>query len=136
MSRLGCVIGAEMQGSVPHHAGHIIGYTPGEAIYDNEGNVTGYESDIPIYCNGHNVSGQINEPRQDVMFIQGLAGAVIGSSGPSNDECDGSDFITIEASSSVFIKGKPLVLVGDRVTLNPGDGIMISANQNKYYVSR
>lgn len=123
MSRLGCVIGAAMRGTVPHHAGHIIGWTGGQ-------------SPQPIYCSGHSVSGEIDSPRQDKLFIQNKAAAVIGSSGPSDDPCDGSSFYTIEASSSVFIQGKPLVLEGHRVTLNPGDGIIISANQNKFYVSR
>lgn len=120
---LACVEGARMSGSVPHHAGHIIGYTGGE-------------NPKPIYCSGHDVNGSVNSPGQSKLFIQGKQAFVQGGSGSSNDPCDGSDFKPSSFSTSMFVQGKPVVRVGDDVSLNPGSGKMVAANQSKFYVRR
>jgi hypothetical protein len=118
-----CVIGTGMSGSVPHHAGHIIGWTGGE-----------YPS--PIYCSGHSVTGNDDTAGQDKMTIEGKLAVVVGGSGPSTDPCDGSRFENTEGCSFMTVQGKPLVLTGHHVSLYPGDGTMISANQVKFVVLR
>ena len=120
---LACVNNASMSGSVPHHAGHIIGYTSGE-------------DPQPIDCSGHSVTGNVNNPGQNKLFIQGKKALVSTGSGSSTDPCDGSDFKPSSYSSSMFIQGKPIVRVGDEVSLNPGSGKMVTANQSKFYVRR
>jgi hypothetical protein len=118
-----CVIGAGMSGSVPHHAEHIIGWTGGK-----------YPS--PIYCNGHSVTGNNDTAGQNKMTIEGKLAIVVGGSGPSTDQCDGSRFSNTEGCPFMFIQGKPLVLTGNKVDLYPGTGKMVSANQSKFIVLR
>jgi len=114
------VIGSKMSGHVPHHAGHIIGYTSGE-------------HPRPIYCNGHNVTGTATRANQSKLFIGGKLALVDGASGPSTDPCDGSDFKIHSSNSNIYIQGKKVILKGNGVTLSPGDGKMITANQSKVY---
>lgn len=112
-----CVVGSKMNGSVPHHAGHIIGY-------DSDGN--------PIYCSGHSVSGSASSAKQSKLYIQGKLALVNGASGGSTDPCDGSKFIVNASGSNIYIQGKQAVLKGNSVSLNPGSGKMTSANQSKF----
>ena len=119
--KLACVLQASMTGSVPHHASHIIGYD-------------GWGS--PIYCNGHSVSGNIDSANQSKMYIEGKLVAILGSSGASTDECDGSRFYTTTGVPFMFVQGRPIVAVGDKVALYPGDGHMVSANQSKFRIWR
>ena len=120
---LACVTGSRMNGSVPHHAKHIIGYTSGE---DPE----------PIYCDGHTVTGTTTNAGQSKLTIQSKAMFVQSGSGPSTDPCDGSDFKPSSYSSSLFVQGLAAVRVGDNVVLNPGNGTMVTANQSKMFIRR
>lgn len=118
--REACVIGASMQGSVPHHSGHIIGWT-----------MSG-----PIYCSGHTVSGASDNAGQSKMFIEGKLAIVVGGSGWSTDPCDGSRFNNTSGCTFMRINGQPIVLRGDPVDLYPGTGYMVAPNQSKFRVWR
>ena len=119
------VKGASMAGSVPHHAGHIIGYHT-----DDDGDKH------PIYCNGHNVSGVIDTVANKVFFVSGKSVACVGDGGASNDACDGSDFVITSGSTSLYLAGRALAVSGSVVSLSPGSGNIASANQNKFNISR
>ena len=119
--RYACIVGAGMIGNVPHHSGHIIGWT-------------GEEYPQPIYCNGHSVSGTADTAGESSMFIQGINVLVEGASGPSNDECDNSRFYCTNGSKFMFINGKPIILTDDSIDLYPGEGKMINANQSKFII--
>lgn len=111
-----CVVGSDMKGNVPHHSGHYTGR-------DSDGN--------KIYCNGHKVSGSANDANQSKLYIQGKLALVDGATGPSNDQCDGSDFKVSASGSNIYIQGKKAVLKGNSVSLSPGSGKMTNANQSK-----
>ena len=113
-----CVIGSKMDGEVPHHAGHIIGY-------DSDGD--------PIPCSGHNVSGTATNANQSKLYINGKLALVDGASGPSSDPCDGSSFKVHASGSNIYIQGKKAVLKGNKTTLSPGSGSMKTANQSKFF---
>ena len=119
--------GDQMRGSVPHHANHIITWTSRIVDIDDDGNpITEL---VPVYCNGHDVAGAQREVSGNVL-INGLGAARLGDKGSSSCPCDGCDFITVQGSSRVLVNGKPLVRVGDRVVLQPGQGAMTTGSPN------
>lgn len=125
------VQGAVMSGEVPHHAGHIIGWKDVIIDYDEDGDpIWGQE---PIYCSGHSVTGTIDTPCQSKFYIQGKPAALIGSTGPTTDPCDGSDFIVTNGSSKMYVCGTRVALDGSSCSINPGSGSITNPNQNKFY---
>jgi len=121
--RYAVVEGGEIQGHVPHHAGHIIGWTGGE-------------NPQPIYCSGHDVSGQITSAGQSRFRIEGKSAVIDGATGPSNDPCDGSSFRVSGGLSFMRIGGTPMAASGDDIDLNPGSGTITNPGQNKFRIWR
>lgn len=101
------VSGDSFEGKVPHHANHSIGT-------DSEGN--------PIMCKGHDVTGSINNTKQNFVKINGKPIAVNGSSGSSNDPCNGSGFEIKGTSNLTKINGIPVSLSGDGIEFDDGQG--------------
>lgn len=106
-----------MNGSVRHHAGHIIGWTGGE-------------NPQPIYCSGHSVSGSQNEGSNKVI-INGRRAARKGDSGGSNCACDGQGYTISGGSGKVMIEGRPAARRGDATNIHGhGSGSMTSGSNN------
>lgn len=113
-----------------HNGGvHIIGWTGGD-------------SPQPIYCSSFNVQGIIDQPGQNVLYIEGKKAFVSIGSGyyNDNDGCPNSRVLVtpITYSQKMFVKGNPVILVGNQVIMNHSSeiGVMSIPNQSKFYVAR
>jgi uncharacterized Zn-binding protein involved in type VI secretion len=115
-----CRVGDSMQGSVGHHAGHIIGWTGGEHPQ-------------PIYCSGHSVTGK-QTTGQSKVLIQGKPVATVGNTGTSTYPCDGQGYTNSSGSSKVFIQGRPAVRIGDKVNIHgQGTGTMTTGSDKVFF---
>lgn len=112
-------IGDKIQGSVSHHAGHIIGWTGGE-------------NPQPIYCSGHAVTGtQVTGAGK--TFIDGSGAARLNDNGTTTCPCDGQGYQNSTGSSKVFIEGRPAVRMGDQVNIhNQGSGKIITGSSKVF----
>lgn len=115
---LACTNFSNMEGHVPHHAGHH------------------YWGDKHCWpCDGHSITGYVTNPNQNKFYIQGNLLAVQNASGPTQgDECDGSDFVCIQGNPKFFVHGKGVVLLGYETCEYPGDGTMTSTLQTKLFI--
>lgn len=102
-------VGDSMQGTVGHHAGHVLYYEQTDS------------GPVPVYCSGHAVSGQQTTGQQKVR-VNGKAVAVVGEQGTTNCPCDGQGYRNTTGSSKVRVNGKPLVRLQDQVDIH-GQGI-------------